>query len=108
MEKTAFTTRDEHYEFLVMPFGLTNAPTTFMILMNNILRPYLGKFVAVFLDDIMFFSKNEEHRQHLQKVLEVLRQEKLYAKMSKCEFCKEEIEYLGYICLLYTSPSPRD
>eukprot|EP01018_Ginkgo_biloba_P033872 Gb_14370 [translate_table: standard] len=98
VEKTAFTTRDGHYEFLVMPFGLTNAPTTFMRLMNNILRPYLGKFVVVFLNDIMVFSKNEEeHKEHLQKVLEVLRQEKLYAKMSKCEFCKEEIEYFGHI-----------
>ena len=74
VEKTTFTTRDGHYEFLVMPFGLTNAPITFMRLMNNILRPYLGKFVAVFLDDIMVFSKDkEEHKQHLQKVLEVLR-----------------------------------
>eukprot|EP01018_Ginkgo_biloba_P018968 Gb_14602 [translate_table: standard] len=98
VEKTTFTTRDGHYEFLVMPFGLTNAPATFMRLMNNIIRPYLGKFVAVFLDDIMVFSKDEEeHKKHLQKVLEVLRPEKLYAKLSKCEFCKEEIEYLGHI-----------
>eukprot|EP01018_Ginkgo_biloba_P010340 Gb_18721 [translate_table: standard] len=98
VEKTTFTTRDGHYEFLVMPFGLTNALATFMRLMNNILRPYLGKFVAVFLDDIMVFSKDKkEHKQHLQKVLEVPRQEKLYAKLSKCEFWKEEIEYLGHI-----------
>lgn len=69
IEKTALTTRDGHYEFLVMPFGLTNVPATFMRLMINILRPYLGKFVAVFLDDFMVFSKHEEeHKEHLQKV----------------------------------------
>eukprot|EP01018_Ginkgo_biloba_P018667 Gb_31742 [translate_table: standard] len=81
-----------------MPFRLTNALATFMRLMNNILRPFLGKFMVVFLDDIMIFSKNEEeHGEHLQKSLEVLRYEKLYAKLSKCEFCKEEIDYLGHI-----------
>eukprot|EP01018_Ginkgo_biloba_P004724 Gb_28015 [translate_table: standard] len=100
VEKSSFTTRDGHYEFLVMSFGLTNAPATFMRLMNNIQRPYLEKFVAVFLDYIMVFSKNEEeHKERLQKVLEILRQEKLYAKMSKCEFCKEKIEYLGHVVL---------
>eukprot|EP01018_Ginkgo_biloba_P010329 Gb_18718 [translate_table: standard] len=85
---------DVEKTILAMPFGLKNAPTTFMRLMNNILRPFLGKFVVIFLDDIMIFSKNEEeHREHLHKVLEVLRR-KLYAKLSKCELCKEEIEYL--------------
>lgn len=90
VENTAFT-RDGHYEFMAMSFDLTNVPTTFMRLMNNILRPYLEKIVDVFLDDIMIFSKNEEeHRKHLQKVLEVLRQEKLYAKYPSVNFTKKK------------------
>ena len=81
-----------------MSFGLTNAPTTFMTLMDSVLCPYLGKFVVVFLDDILIYSRSEEeHREHLCKVFDLLRDHKLYAKESKCEFFKTEIHYLGHI-----------
>lgn len=98
VEKTAFRTRYGHFEFLVLPFGLTNAPATFMHLMNQSFREFLDEFVLVFLDDILIFSKSlEEHEQHLRKVLSTLRKEKLYAKESKCEFFKHEVEFLGHI-----------
>nr|GEX32897.1 putative reverse transcriptase domain-containing protein [Tanacetum cinerariifolium] len=85
--KTAFRTRYGHYEFQVMPFGLTNAPAVFMDLMNRVCKPYLDKFVIVFIDDIFIYSKDEkEHEEHLKVILELLKEEKLYAKFSKCEF----------------------
>ena len=91
--KTAFKTRYGHYEFMVMPFGLTNAPATFMCLMNNVLSKYLEKFVVVFIDDILIYSKmKEEHDEHLQMILQVLREHQLYAKFSKCEFYKDKIQ----------------
>jgi hypothetical protein len=96
--KTAFRTRYGHYEFLVLPFGLTNAPGTFMHLMHQAFRQYLDDFVLVFLDDILIFSKTlEQHEQHVKQVLDVLRKQKLYAKESKCDFFKTEVEFLGHI-----------
>ena len=83
---------------LVMPFGLTNAPATFMHLMQIIFQDHLDDFVIVFLDDILIFSKTkEEHEQHIRKVLELLRKNKLYAKESKCEFMKDKISFLGHV-----------
>ncbi|XP_017979882.1 PREDICTED: RNA-directed DNA polymerase homolog, partial [Theobroma cacao] len=85
--KTAFRTRYGHYEFLVIPFGLTNTPTVFMDLMNRVFHPYLDKFVIVFIDDILVYSKNDdEHAVHLRIVLQTLHERQLYAKFSKCEF----------------------
>ncbi|GJV61561.1 putative reverse transcriptase domain-containing protein [Tanacetum coccineum] len=101
--KTAFRTRYGHYEFQVMPFGLTNAPAVFMDLMNRVCKPYLDKFVIVFIDDILIYSKDErEHEEHLKAILELLKKEKLYAKFSKCEFWipideKEHEEHLKAI-----------
>src|ERR1700759_1706326 len=87
IHKTAFSTRYGHYEFLVLPFGLTNAPATFMNLMQYVFHDYLDAFVIVFLDDILIYSKSvEEHTKHLQLVLQKLRENKLYGKLSKCEF----------------------
>ncbi|GKF26994.1 putative reverse transcriptase domain-containing protein [Tanacetum coccineum] len=85
--KTAFRTRYGHYEFQVMPFSLMNAPAIFMDLMNRVCKPYLDKFVIVFIDDILIYSKNkQEHEEHLKLILESLKKEELYAKFSKCEF----------------------
>ncbi|CAI5467291.1 unnamed protein product [Closterium sp. Yama58-4] len=96
--KTAFRTKQGLYEFRVLPFGLTNAPATFQTLMNTVLSEFLGSFVVVYLDDILIFSKSkEEHVQHLQRVFEVLRREKLYAKQSKCGFFLPEVEFLGHV-----------
>jgi len=96
--KTAFKTRYGHYEFVVMPFGLTNAPVSFMCLMNNVFSKYFGKFVFVFIDDLLIYSRTmEEHEEHLQIILQVLREHKLYAKFSKCEFFKDHIQYLGHV-----------
>ena len=87
MEKTAFPTRYGYYKFVVIPFGLTNAPTMCMDLMNRVCRPMLDRSVIVFIDDILVYSKTrEQHEEHLQELLVVLRQERLYAKFSKYEF----------------------
>nr|GFC40096.1 putative reverse transcriptase domain-containing protein [Tanacetum cinerariifolium] len=81
--KTTFRTRYEHYEFQVMPFGLTNAPAVFMDHMNRVCKPYLDKFVIVFIDDILLYSKNkQEHEEHLKLILKLLKKEQLYAKFS--------------------------
>ncbi|KAJ9566774.1 hypothetical protein OSB04_002740 [Centaurea solstitialis] len=96
--KTAFRTRYGHYEFLVMPFGLTNAPAVFMDLMNRVCRPYLDKFVIVFIDDILIYSRSkEDHEQHLRLILDLLKAEKLYAKYSKCEFWIRDVQFLGHV-----------
>ncbi|GJR77621.1 reverse transcriptase domain-containing protein [Tanacetum coccineum] len=87
-----------HYEFQVMPFGLTNAPAVFMDLMNRVCKPYLDKFVIVFIDDILIYSRNkEEHANHLRIILELLRKEKLYAKFSKCDFWIRIVQFLGHL-----------
>jgi len=81
-----------------MPFGLTNAPATFMGMMNHLLREFLDDFVVVFLDDILIYSKSpEDHAVHLRKVFDVLRQQRLFPKKSKCEFAKESVEFLGHV-----------
>ncbi|GJV83482.1 putative reverse transcriptase domain-containing protein [Tanacetum coccineum] len=96
--KTAFRTRYGHYEFQVMPFSLTNAPAVFMDLMNRMCKPYLEKFVIVFIDDILIYSRNkEEHVDHLTIILELLKKEKLYAKFSKCDFWISIVQFLGHL-----------
>ncbi|WVZ52463.1 hypothetical protein U9M48_003517 [Paspalum notatum var. saurae] len=96
--KTAFITRFGLYEYTVMSFGLTNAPAYFMNLMNKVFMEYLDKFVVVFIDDILIYSKTEEeHEEHLRLVLQKLRDHKLYAKLSKCEFWLDQVPFLGHI-----------
>jgi hypothetical protein len=96
--KTTFNTHLGHYEFVVMPFGLTNAPATFQAMMNKLLAEYLRKFVLVFFDDILIFSNTlEDHKAHLTAVLTILRNNSLYAKVTKWEFSQNKIEYLGHI-----------
>nr|GEY52399.1 putative reverse transcriptase domain-containing protein [Tanacetum cinerariifolium] len=96
--KTAFRTRYGHYEFQVMPFGLTNMHVVFMDLMNRVCKPYLGKFVIVFIDDILIYSKNKnEHEEHLKAILELLKKEKLYAKFSKCKFWIPKVQFLSHV-----------
>ena len=98
VHKTTIRTQYGHYEFLVMPFGLTNAPAAFMDLMNCVFGPYVDQFVVVFIDDILVYSKDREnHNTHLRVVLETLRKEQLYAKLSKCEFWLNEVSFLGHI-----------
>ncbi|GKC19779.1 putative reverse transcriptase domain-containing protein [Tanacetum coccineum] len=96
--KTAFRTCYGHYEFQVMPFGLTNVPAVFMDLMNRVYKPYLDKFVIVFIYDILIYSRNkEEHEEHLKLILELLKKEELYAKFSKCEFWIPKVQFLGHV-----------
>ncbi|GJX29078.1 putative reverse transcriptase domain-containing protein [Tanacetum coccineum] len=96
--KTAFRTRYSHYEFQVMPFGLTNALAVFMDLMNQVCKPYLDKFVIVFIDDILIYSKNkQEHEEHLKLILELLKKEELYAKFSKCEFWIPKVQFFSHV-----------
>jgi hypothetical protein len=96
--KTAFITQYGLYEYTVMSFGLTNAPAYFMYLMNKVFMEYLDKFMVVFIDDILIFSKNEEdYDEHLHLVLQKLRENQLYAKLSKCEFWLKEVSFLGHI-----------
>jgi hypothetical protein len=98
ISKTAFTNRYGLYEYLVMSFGLTNAPAHFMYLMNSVFVTKLDKFVVVFIDDILVYSKNkEEHVEHLRIVLGRLREHQLYAKFSKCEFWLSEVPFLGNV-----------
>ena len=96
--KTTFSTRYGLYEYLVMSFGLTNAPAHFIYLMNSVFMPELDKFVVVFIDDILIYSKNEEeHAEHLRVVLQRLREHKLDAKFSKYEFWLKRVQFLGHV-----------
>ncbi|GJV56522.1 reverse transcriptase domain-containing protein [Tanacetum coccineum] len=96
--KTTYRTRYGHFKFTVMPFGLTNAPAIFIDLMNRVCRPYLDKFMIVFIYDILIYSKTQkEHVKHLRLVLKLLKKEKLYAKFSKCEFWLREVQFLGHV-----------
>jgi hypothetical protein len=96
--KTAFRTPMCLYQWRVLPFGLTNAPATFQTAMNTIFRPFLHRFVLVYLDDILICSKaHEEHRVHLQQALDLLREHQLYANFKKCSFAQPEVTYLGHV-----------
>ncbi|GKD33582.1 putative reverse transcriptase domain-containing protein [Tanacetum coccineum] len=96
--KTAFRTQYGNYEFQVIPFGLTNALAVFMDLMNWVCKPYLDKFVIVFINDILIYSKSkQEHEEQLKLILELLKKEQLYAKFAKCEFWIPKVQFLSYV-----------
>jgi len=98
ISKTAFRTHQGHYEFLVMPFGLSNAAATFQALMNDVLRPYLRRFVLVFFDDILIYSSSwAEHLQHISIIFNALRAHHLHLKRSKCSFGASSVAYLGHV-----------
>lgn len=98
VHKTTFRTHFGHYEFLVMPFGLRNAPATVQAMLNSIFADFLRRFVLIFFDDILVYSKTlKEHKQHLEAVLQTLLQNRLTAKTSKCTFAVSQIDYLGHI-----------
>jgi len=98
VQKMTFRSRYGHYEYVVMPFGVTNAPTVFMNYMNMIFRPLLDKFVVVFIDDILIYSKTqEEHAEHLRLMLGILREKQLYVKLSKCKFWMDDVQFLGHV-----------
>jgi hypothetical protein len=100
MTKTAFRTRYGHYEYSVMPFGVTNVTGVFMEYMNRIFHPFLDRFVVVLIDDILVYSKSEEeHAENLRILLRVLKEKKLFAKLSKCDFWLREVSFLGYVIL---------
>jgi Reverse transcriptase (RNA-dependent DNA polymerase) len=96
--KTAFRTPQGHFQFKVLCFGLTNAPSTFQAVMNRVLDPFIGKFVTVYMDDILIYSADPaQHAEHVRLVMQRLSEHRLYAKLSKCEFVKSEISFLGHI-----------